>query len=72
MTVLGLAVAVNVVISAIPPRLRVALVACTNVPVPLSAVLTVSVLLLVRVVPVTVMLGIEMAPVMACALVSKV
>ena len=65
-------VAVNVVIPDVPPMFSVALVACVRPPVPESAVLTVNVLVLVRVIVVTVTLGMENVPVNACALVLNV
>ena len=65
-------VAVSVVIAEAVPMFSVALAAWVSSPVPDSAVPTVSVLLLVRVTPVTVTLGMENVPVSACELVSKV
>ena len=65
-------VAVMVVIPEVPPMLRVALAAWVIPPVPSSAVPTVSVLLLVRVIVVTVILGSEKVPVSAWLLVLKV
>jgi hypothetical protein len=56
----------------VPPIFNVELAACVNPPVPLSAELTVSVLLFVKVTPVTVTFGILNVPVNACELVSKV
>ena len=40
-------VAVSVVIPDVPPRIKVALIACVNPPVPVKSVLTVKVLLLI-------------------------
>ena len=57
----------------VPPILRVAFAACVKPPVPIRAVATVNVLLLVNTVgEVTVMLGIVNVPVSACELVSNV
>jgi hypothetical protein len=71
-TVLPVLVAVRVVMPEVPPRFSVALAACVNPPVPESAVATVNVLLLVKVTPVTVTLGIDIVPLNPCAFVLKV
>ena len=72
MTVLPVAEAVNVVIVEVPPRFSVALAPCVNPPLPMSAVSTVKVPLLVSVTPVTVTLGIVNVPVSVWVLMSKV
>ena len=74
MTVLPTAVAVRAEIPAVPPRFSVPVAAFTKVPVPSSAVLTVSELVLVSEVgELTVTLGIVKVPVRVCAVaVSKV
>lgn len=67
-------VAFNVVMPDVPPMFSVAPTACVSAPVPLKAVPTVRLLLLVRVTapPVTVTLGIVRFPVKACEFVSNV
>jgi hypothetical protein len=65
-------VAVNVVMADVPPIFRMALAAWVKLPDPESAVLTVKVLLLVTVIPVTVTFAIVNRPLSCCALVSKV
>ena len=62
-------VAVNVLMPEVPPMFSVAFAACVTAPEPVSVVPTVNVLLFVSVIPVTVTLGMEKAPVNACALV---
>ena len=63
MTVFPLFAAFNVVIPEVPPRSSVAFTVCVNPPEPASAVLTENMPLLVRVMPVTVVLGIDNVPV---------
>jgi hypothetical protein len=65
LTVFPLLEAVRVVMPEVPPRFSVEFIPCVNPPVPASAVPTVNVPLLVRVMPVTVTLGIENVPVIA-------
>ena len=72
MTVFGFAVAVSPLMPEVPPMLSVEFAPWASVPVPESAVLTVSVPLLFNVTVVTVTLGIEKVPVSVCVFVSKV
>ena len=74
MTVLGLTLAVRVVMAEVPPIFKIAPLPWVSPPVPLKAVPTVRVVLFVRVTPVTVTLGIDIAvvPPIAWLFVSKV
>ena len=63
---------VKPVIPEVPPRFNTAPEACARVPVPVRSVPAVSVLLFVRVIPVTVTLGMESVPVNAWAATLKV
>lgn len=71
---MGFTLAVSVVIAEVPPIFKVAPLPWVSPPEPLKAVFTVSVVLLVRVTPVTVTLGMEIAvvPPIARLFVSKV
>ena len=62
LTVLPTAVAVRVVMEDVPPIFKIPVAALVKPPVPANAVATVSVPLFVKVIPVTVTLGIERTP----------
>lgn len=72
LTVLPTAVALSVLIVEMPPISRSAFAACVSVPVPVKALPTASELLLVRLTPVTVKLGMAKVPVRVWAFESNV
>lgn len=72
MTVLLLLIAFKVETDDVPPIVRLEPADWIKSPVPLRAVLTVTLLLLISVTPVTVRLGMASVPVNDCVLVSKV